>query len=90
MTRFERQDVSVIGHEDAAGRFFSKKMYTPQPLLGFAKMGSQLPSPIYDDNPLFVRLYWKAWELGFRNFYAPAPQGGFVSQFIDAAFNKNF
>ena len=75
--------------KEVVGRFFSKKTYEPQPLPHFAEMRSRLPSPIYDDNPLFVRLYWKAWELAFHNFYAPAPQSGFVSQFIDAAFNKN-
>ena len=48
-----------------------------------------MPAPIYDDNPLLVRLYWRAWELAFRNFHEPAPQSGFVSQFIDAAFNQN-
>jgi glycogen debranching enzyme len=36
-----------------------------------------------------VKTYWKAWELGFHNFREPAPQSGFVSQFIDAAFNQN-
>ena len=34
-------------------------------------------------------MYWKAWELAFRNFHEPAPGSGFVSQFIDAAFNQN-
>jgi hypothetical protein len=75
--------------KEAFGRLFQKKTYDPQPLPHFAEMRSQLPSPIFDDNPLFVRLYWKAWELAFQNFYAPAPQSGFVSQFIDAAFNQN-
>ena len=78
-----------VGGKEVVGRFFSKKTYEPQPLPHFAEMRSKLPSPIYDDNPLLVRLYWKAWELAFQNFYAPAPQSGFVSQFIDAAFNKN-
>jgi hypothetical protein len=34
-------------------------------------------------------MYWKAWELAFRNFYEPPPGSPFVSQFIDAAFNQN-
>jgi hypothetical protein len=71
------------------GMYFAQKTYEPKPLAKFAKLRSQLPSPIYDDNPVLVRLYWKAWELAFHNFHEPAPQSGFVSQFIDAAFNKN-
>ena len=34
-------------------------------------------------------MYWKAWELAFNNFHEPASGSGFVSQFIDAAFNQN-
>jgi hypothetical protein len=65
-----------------------RKTYEAKPLPKFTAMRSQLPSPIYDVNPLIERLYWNAWELAFHNFYEPAPQSGFVSQFIDAAFNK--
>ncbi|MBN1919232.1 MAG: alpha,alpha-trehalase [Verrucomicrobia bacterium] len=49
----------------------------------------RLPAPIYDENPAFVACYWKAWELAFRNFHLPTEQNGFVSPFIDAAFNQN-
>ena len=61
----------------------------PRPLPKFADARDKLPSPIYDENPLYVRMYWKAWELAFRNYYEPRPGSGFVSQFIDAAFNQN-
>lgn len=75
-------------HEEL-GRYFSKKRHVPAPLPRYEELQGQLPSPIYDDNPLWVETYWKAWQLAFRNFYEPAPQTGFVSQFIDAAFNQN-
>ncbi|MHB9077771.1 MAG: hypothetical protein ACYC3X_09775 [Pirellulaceae bacterium] len=55
----------------------------------FAETKAQLPSPIFEDNGVYVQMYWKAWELAFRNFYEPRPGSGFVSQFIDAAFNEN-
>jgi hypothetical protein len=83
---------SVLPHVSAAetqGRYFAKKQYQPAPLPKFAEMKDRLPSPIYDDNPLYVSMYWKAWELAFRNFHAPTLANGFVSQFIDAAFNQN-
>ena len=75
--------------KEETGTYFAKKAYEAKPLPKFAELQSQLPSPIYDDNPVLVRLYWKAWELAFRNFNEPAPQSGFVSQFIDASFNQN-
>jgi len=71
------------------GEYFAKKQYVPKPLPKFAETKDKLPNPIYDENPLYVRMYWKTWELAFHNFYEPKPGSRFVSQFIDAAFNEN-
>ena len=78
-----------VEQAEVLGRYFAKKRYTPSPLPRFELTRDQLPSPIYDANPLWVQTYWKAWELAFKNFYEPPPGSGFVSQFIDAAFSKN-
>jgi hypothetical protein len=59
------------------------------PLPQFEMMRAQLPAPICDDHPLWIETYWKAWELAFKNFYDPTPENGFVSRYIDAAFNEN-
>jgi hypothetical protein len=75
--------------EPVQGMYFAKKQYVAKPLPKFAETKGKLPSPIYDENPLYVQMYWKTWELAFRNFYEPKPGSGFVSQFIDAAFNEN-
>jgi hypothetical protein len=71
------------------GVYFSKKAYTPAPLPVFAEARLKLPAPIVDDEPRLVEMYWKAWELAFRNFHQPKPGSGYVSNFIDAAFNQN-
>ncbi|MGE5293579.1 MAG: MGH1-like glycoside hydrolase domain-containing protein [Solirubrobacterales bacterium] len=71
------------------GMYFSKKQYVRQPLPLFTTDRDGLPSPIFDEDPDYVRCYWKAWELAYRNFHEPAAASGFVSQFIDAAFNQN-
>lgn len=71
------------------GPYFSKKPYEPRPLPAFEATRGKLPSPIFDEDPNYVRCYWKAWELAFRNFHEPAAGSGYVSQFIDAAFNQN-
>lgn len=75
--------------EETQGKYFAKREYVPKPLPTFAQTKAKLPSPIYDENPLYVEMYWKTWELAFRNFYEPKPKSGFVTQFIDAAFNQN-
>lgn len=84
------QAQSAGGNEtEVLGRYFAKREHSPVPLPKVTAMRDQLPSPIYDANPLWVQTYWKAWELAFKNFYQPPPGSGFVSNFIDAAFNKN-
>ncbi len=75
--------------EGPQGQYFAKKTYEPRPLPKFSETKDKLPAPIYDENPVYVQMYWKTWELGFKNFNEPAPGSGFVSQFIDAAFNQN-
>ena len=71
------------------GRYFSKKRYVVVPLPVYEAARTELPSPIYDYKPVWVEMYWKAWALAFKNFREPSPGSGFVSQFIDAAFNEN-
>jgi hypothetical protein len=71
------------------GMYFGKKQYEPQPLPAFETTRDKLPAPIFDEDPNYVRCYGKAWELAFKNFHEPAPGSGFVSPFIDAAFNEN-
>jgi hypothetical protein len=71
------------------GQYFLRKEYSPHRLPKFSDRRDELPAPIYDGNPDWVRMYWKAWELAFRNFHEPASGSGFVTQFIDAAFNQN-
>lgn len=71
------------------GTAFHKRAYVPTPLPRFDEVRALLPAPIAEAKPLWVETYWKAWELAFRNFHEPAPGSGFVSQFIDAAFNQN-
>ena len=71
------------------GMYFARKAYVPKALPKFEGTRDKLPSPVFDEDPACVQMYWKAWELAFRNFYEPPPGSPFVSQFIDAAFNQN-
>jgi hypothetical protein len=71
------------------GKYYSKKRYSPAPLPSWQALHQRLPAPIYENRPDWIAMYWKSWEFAFRNFHEPAPGSGFVSQFIDAAFNAN-
>lgn len=72
----------------AQGVYFSKKAYEPTALPRFEELKQLLPQPIYEQNELWCDTYWKAWEIAFGNFYAPTADNGFVSSYIDAAFNN--
>lgn len=68
------------------GKYFDIKEIDQEELPLFHETKSKLPAPIYEENPLLVECYWKAWEIAFTNFHVPTPQSGFVSNYIDAAF----
>ncbi|MDR3689725.1 MAG: trehalase family glycosidase [Fimbriimonas sp.] len=68
---------------------FQQRVYSPTPVPTFEKSRGQLPEPVVDDHRDWEDLYWKAWELAFQHLMQPRPQSGFVSNFIDPAFNGN-
>ena len=49
--------------DEARGVYFYKNTYTPSALPRFEEAKAELPSPIWDENPEWVELYWKAWEI---------------------------
>jgi hypothetical protein len=58
---------------------------TPQPTWAVAR--PLLPQPHWPEQPDAIACYWKAWELCWRNLKSPVPGSGFISPFIDTAFN---
>jgi hypothetical protein len=75
--------------EAEQGMYFAKKSYVKtSPVPTFEQIRPDLPQPIYDENPLWIETWWKAWELAFKHFYEPTEQNGFVSPFFDAAFSN--
>ncbi len=71
------------------GIYFAKKQYQPQELPTFAQSRKLLPDPVLDDNPDYLDMYWKCWELAFDHYKKPEPGSGFVSNYMDEAFNPN-
>ena len=65
------------------GSYFHKKRYIPAELPLFQKSRTLLPRPIYDENPQWVELYWKAWEIAFSNLKQPPKGSPLVANWID-------
>ena len=71
------------------GAYFPRNLPALARIPGYEQGKEFLPLPLFDENPAWIELYRKAWEIAFRNFHEPAPGSGLVSPFIDAAFNEN-
>lgn len=57
------------------------------PLPLFDDIKNQLPKPVWEGHEDTVACYYKAWELAFGNLRKPVPDTGFITNFIDTAFN---
>ena len=69
--------------QEQRGRYFYKKEYVPAELPVFEAVRAGLPSPVCDENPEWVELYWKAWEIAFSNLKQPPAGSPLVSNWID-------
>jgi len=83
--------IVIAQYEDTGirGKYFSKKTFTESVIPEFETSRDKLPSPILENNPELIELYWKTWQLAFDHYKNP-PQGSpFVSSYIDEAFAPN-
>ncbi len=76
----------------ATNPYVEKNPYLQMPaekiaLPKYVKSKAQLPRPIWDGHGDVLACYDKVWELAFLNLRKSNDAGGFVSNFIDTAFN---
>ncbi|MEY8687049.1 trehalase family glycosidase [Bacteroides sp. AN502(2024)] len=55
----------------------------------FAEARQILPNPIWAGHAKELEMYWRAWEIAIGNIRAPQPGSGFVSSYLDTAYNGN-
>lgn len=82
------RDYGFLDHMDR-GMYFSKKVYEGKGKYTFEDVKDKLPSPYIGAKPGWTECYWYAARILFRNTHKPAQSSGFVSDFVDAAFNKD-
>ena len=75
--KFVRENIFIEG---------SKDMSSP-PV--FFEIKEKLPEPIWPNRPDIIKLYWRTWELAFANIRKVSGTNGFISPYIDPAFNNN-
>lgn len=59
------------------------------PTYTYKEHKDRLPMPIWEGHSDTIACYEHVLEVAFNNFKAPNPKSGFVSPFIDTAFNGN-
>lgn len=58
-----------------------------QDLPVYEQVKDRLPNPYWEHHDDEVACYWKAWELAFGHLLQPNERNGFISNYIDTAFN---
>lgn len=55
----------------------------------FNKVRDRLPVPVWPGRPDVIKLYWRTWELAFGNIRKIDGTKGFITPYIDPAFNND-
>lgn len=55
----------------------------------FEEAKGVLPNPIWENHPKEIEMYWKAWEIAVGNIRQVQEGSGFVSPYLDVAYNGN-
>jgi len=55
----------------------------------FSEAKKILPSPIWKGHDKEIEMYWQAWEIAVGNIRQPQEGSGFVSPYLDVAYNGN-
>ncbi len=82
------RDYSFLDSLDR-GMYFEKKEYDGVPYLKYDEVKDLLPVPIVSNHQEWVDCYHYAVRILYTNIHQPAEGSGFVSNFVDAAFNND-
>ena len=88
MARF-KQNADITLSESAlySENSFISKEPEKKALPLFQNSKEKLPIPLWDRHEDYIDAYYRAWEIAFGNLRTPSENTGFVSNFIDTAFN---
>lgn len=71
------------------GNVFRKMNYVEKPLPKFEEEKVLLPEPIIGTRSIWKKMYYRVWEIAFKNFRRPEKESGFICNFIDTAFSDD-
>lgn len=71
------------------GMYYQKKAYGGEPLPSYQEVRGNLPKPFMAAHPEWTECYDYAIKVLYRNIHSPKDGSGYVSNFVDAAFNED-
>lgn len=77
----------IIPNPHVRKNTFKGMKHEDRPLPKYQDIKEALHRPVWDGHAETLACYDKAWELAFGNLRTARPEAGFVSDFIDTAFN---
>ena len=80
-------EMTISENRFAAENTFISQKRERKKLPTFEQERDNLPKPVWDGHQDAIDCYYKAWEIAFGNLRRPALTSGFVSNYIDTAFN---
>lgn len=82
------KDLEFVKTQDR-GMYFSKKKYEEAPLYTYEEIKEKLPVPVVEGRQEWKESYDCSVKILFHNIHKPTEESGFVSNFVDAAFNAD-
>ncbi len=88
MKLFQMNDnLCYVNEPHVAKNTFLQKPVEDTSLPTFEEVRDRLPIPVWGDRRDVLDCYYNTWRLAFGNLRRPVAEAGFVSSFIDTAFN---
>lgn len=84
---FQNEEITYIESEYVKENSFIGKKAKSIELPKYEDIKDKLPIPQWEGHDNAIRCYYRAWEIAFGNLLNPADGSGFISPFIDTAFN---
>jgi len=83
----QNAELTIAKEELTSENVFLEMALEDKELPMFEESKELLPNPIWEKHEDYIRCYWETWKLAFGNLRKPIEGTGFVSNFIDTAFN---
>lgn len=85
----QNEGLLYVADERVKRNVFMNKKADDGNLPIFEKVRGKLPVPMWEGHESAINCYFKAWQIAFGNLRKANVAAGFVSDYIDTAFNGN-